>query len=116
MNIKPSHYLATQPLPVQPLPALVDLLNDGDLVHVEEYPGGVAHEEGRHDCHEDEGEVVLLLPPAGPPPLADHQVDLVVEEADGQEGDDAQHQKSDVQNEESPHSGLRRLTLSSCGT
>ena len=35
----------------------------GHLVDGEEEPGRVAHAEHQHDAHEDDGEVVLLLPP-----------------------------------------------------
>ena len=44
-------------------------LDDCNLVHVEEDPRRVAHQEGGHDCHQNEGEIVLLLPPPTPPPL-----------------------------------------------
>ena len=61
-----------------PPPTLVDLLNDGDLVHVEEDPGGVAEQERGHDCHQDEGEIVLLLSPAAPSSLVDDEVNFVI--------------------------------------
>ena len=59
-------------------PTLVDLLNDGDLVHVEKDPGRVAEQEGGDNGHQDEGEIVLLLSPAAPASLVDDQVNLVV--------------------------------------
>ena len=59
-------------------PADVDLPDDSDLVHVEEDPGRVAEQEGGHNCHQDEGEVVLLLSPAAPSSLVDDEVNLVV--------------------------------------
>ena len=75
-------------------PADVNLLDDGDLVHVEEDPGAVADEEGGHDGHQQDAEVVLLHPAATAPPLSDHQPDLVIQERDRGEGDYAQHHES----------------------
>ena len=49
-------------------------------MHVEEDPGAVADEEGGHDGHEEDAEVILLHPPATAPPLSDHQPDLVIQE------------------------------------
>ena len=47
-------------------------------MHVEEDPGRVAEQEGGDNCHQDEGEVVLLLSPAAPSSLVDDEVNLVV--------------------------------------
>ena len=52
--------------------ALLNLLDDPDLVHVEEDPEDVAEEEGGDDGHENHGKVVLLLSPPVLPPLAHH--------------------------------------------
>ena len=46
----------------------VDLLYDGDLVHVEQQPGQVADREHGHDQHQHHGHAVLLAPPPLPPP------------------------------------------------
>ena len=46
----------------------VDLLNDGDLVHVEQQPGQVADGEHGHDQHQHHGHAVLLASPPLPPP------------------------------------------------
>ena len=47
-------------------------------MHVEEDPGGVAEQERGHDCHQDEGEIVLLLSPAAPSSLVDDEVNFVI--------------------------------------
>ena len=60
-------------------------------MHVEEDPGAVADEEGGHDGHQEDGEVVLRHPAPAPPPLPDHKPDLIVEERDGDEGDNPQY-------------------------
>ena len=74
-------------------PADIDLLNDGDLVHVEKDPRAVTDEEGGHDGHQEDAQVVLLDPTATPPSLPDHEPDLVIQEGDGDKGGHAQHHK-----------------------
>ena len=69
-----------------------NLPGDGDLVEVEEEPGQVAHGEHGHYEHQHHGHPVLPPPPALPPP-PDRDVDPGVEEADGQEGKETQHQE-----------------------
>ena len=44
-------------------------LDNCNLVHVQEDSRRIANQEGGHDCHQNEGEIVLLLPPPTPPPF-----------------------------------------------
>ena len=61
-------------------------------MHVEDQAGNVAQDEHRHDDHQDYRHAVLPdSPPLAPPP--DGQVDLGVEEGDGDEGKDAEYQE-----------------------
>ena len=83
-------------------------------MHVEEDPGAVADEERGHDGHQQHAQVVVLHPAGAAPSLPvyrctvfyaqnrllpDHQPDLVIQERDGGEGDDAQHDKPGNHNE-----------------
>ena len=70
----------------------VNLLDDGDLVEVKDKPGQVAHGEHGHNEHQHHGHSVLSPPPTFPPP-PDRDVDPGVEAADGQEGQETQHQQ-----------------------
>ena len=67
----------------------VDILDDGNLVHVEDQPGEITNEKDCNNEHEDNGQVVVTSSSS----LPDGDVYLGVQIRDGGEGDQAKNKK-----------------------